>query len=196
MLTNFINTLRTCRYVYMHMHVLAIEHLLISFLLASSPSPLSSSPIPLSLQAFAGLVGGLLATGAMTIIELPFWRRWKLQGVLEWHENQILISRLLRSDERRLNYAGIFALHFLNGALGGLGLALALYLIPSLYSIQLILLGPAYGFFLWILTLVPIHKPITGIHPWNHPLGKGPAVASLAGHILYGIVLAVVFLSL
>lgn len=195
MLTNFINTLRTCRYVYMHMHVLAIEHLLlISFLLASSP--LSSSPIPLSLQAFAGLVGGLLATGAMTIIELPFWRRWKLQGVLEWHENQILISRLLRSDERRLNYAGIFALHFLNGALGGLGLALALYLIPSLYSIQLILLGPAYGFFLWILTLVPIHKPITGIHPWKHPLGRGPAVASLAGHILYGIVLAVVFLSL
>lgn len=195
MLTNFINTLRTCRYVYMHMHVLAIEHLLISFLLASSPS-LSSSPIPLSLQAFAGLVGGLLATGVMTIIELPFWRRWKLQGVLEWHENQILISRLLRSDERRLNYAGIFALHFLNGALGGLGLALALYLIPSLYSIQLILLGPAYGFFLWILTLVPIHKPITGIHPWKHPLGRGPAVASLAGHILYGIVLAVVFLSL
>lgn len=194
MLTNFINTLRTCRYVYMHMHVLAIEHLLISFLLASSP--LSSSPIPLSLQAFAGLVGGLLATGVMTIIELPFWRRWKLQGVLEWHENQILISRLLRSDERRLNYAGIFALHFLNGALGGLGLALALYLIPSLYSIQLILLGPAYGFFLWILTLVPIHKPITGIHPWKHPLGRGPAVASLAGHILYGIVLAVVFLSL
>lgn len=193
MLTNFINTLRTCRYVYMHMHVLAIEHLLISFLLASSSSP---SPIPLSLQAFAGLVGGLLATGVMTIIELPFWRRWKLQGVLEWHENQILISRLLRSDERRLNYAGIFALHFLNGALGGLGLALALYLIPSLYSIQLILLGPAYGFFLWILTLVPIHKPITGIHPWNHPLGRGPAVASLAGHILYGIVLTVVFLSL
>lgn len=193
MLTNFINTLRTCRYVYMHMHVLAIEHLLISFLLASSSSP---SPIPLSLQAFAGLVGGLLATGVMTIIELPFWRRWKLQGVLEWHENQILISRLLRSDERRLNYAGIFALHFLNGALGGLGLALALYLIPSLYSIQLILLGPAYGFFLWILTLVPIHKPITGIHPWKHPLGRGPAVASLAGHILYGIVLAVVFLSL
>lgn len=177
----------------MHMHVLAIEHLLISFLLASSSSP---SPIPLSLQAFAGLVGGLLATGVMTIIELPFWRRWKLQGVLEWHENQILISRLLRSDERRLNYAGIFALHFLNGALGGLGLALALYLIPSLYSIQLILLGPAYGFFLWILTLVPIHKPITGIHPWKHPLGRGPAVASLAGHILYGIVLAVVFLSL
>lgn len=193
MLTNFINTLRTCRYVYMHMHVLAIEHLLISFLLASSSSP---SPIPLSLQAFAGLVGGLLATGVMTIIELPFWRRWKLQGVLEWHENQILISRLLRSDERRLNYAGIFSLHFLNGALGGLGLALALYLIPSLYSIQLILLGPAYGFFLWILTLVPIHKPITGIHPWKHPLGRGPAVASLAGHILYGIVLAVVFLSL
>jgi hypothetical protein len=196
MMTNFINTLCACRYVYMLMHLVPMVHLSISFLSASSLSATSLPSIPLSLQVFAGLIGGLLATGAMTIIELPFWRRWKLQGVLEWHENQILISRLLKSDERRLNYAGIFALHFLNGSLGGLGLALALYLIPSLYSIQLFLLGPAYGFLLWILTLVPIHKPITGIHPWNHPLGKGPAVASLGGHILYGIVLAVVFLSM
>src|SRR3712207_6919415 len=31
-------------------------------------------------------------------------------------------------------------------------------------------------------TLVPIHKPITGLHPWNHPLGHWPAIASLIGH--------------
>ncbi|MGB7953698.1 MAG: phosphosulfolactate synthase [Candidatus Nitrosopolaris sp.] len=54
------------------------------------------------------------------------------------------------------------------------------------------LAGLAYGVVLWILTLVPIHKPITGFSPWNHPLGHLPALASLSGHILYGIVLGVV----
>jgi hypothetical protein len=46
-----------------------------------------------------------------------------------------------------------------------------------------------YGFILWIITLVPIHKPITGLSPWNHPLGHMPALASLGGHILYGLTL-------
>ena len=50
----------------------------------------------------------------------------------------------------------------------------------------------AYGVVLWILTLVPIHKPITGFSPWKHPLGHLPAIASLSGHILYGIVLGLV----
>jgi len=54
------------------------------------------------------------------------------------------------------------------------------------------LLGIAYGLMLWIVTLVPIHKPITGLSPWNHPLGQLPALASLGGHILYGIVLGIV----
>jgi hypothetical protein len=41
--------------------------------------------------------------------------------------------------------------------------------------------------------LAPIHKPITGLHPWNRPLGKGPALASLGGHALYGLMLGSVF---
>jgi hypothetical protein len=56
------------------------------------------------------------------------------------------------------------------------------------------LLGILYSFFLWIVTLVPIHKPITGLHPWNHPLGHWPAIASLAGHFAYGMVLSLLFL--
>ena len=52
--------------------------------------------------------------------------------------------------------------------------------------------GTLYGFVLWLLTLVPIHKPITGLSPWNHPLGHLPALASLGGHIVYGIVLGAI----
>jgi hypothetical protein len=46
-----------------------------------------------------------------------------------------------------------------------------------------------YGFTVWIVTLIPIHKPITGLSPWNHPLGKWPVVASLEGHLVYGFIL-------
>jgi hypothetical protein len=105
-----------------------------------------------------------------------------------------LISKLLRLDVKILNFPGIFLLHFINWGLGGVGLLLAIKFVPQLSAIPILLLGLLYGFLLWILTLAPIHKPITGLHPWNHPLGKGPALASLSGHALYGLVLGSIFL--
>ena len=139
------------------------------------------------------LFAGFVSTGAMTILEIPFWKRWGLTGILEWHENQILTYKLFRVSSNSLHFWGIFLLHFLNGSLGGIGLVLAFILIPTLKEIPLLPLGLLYGFFLWILTLVPIHKPITGINPWNHPLGKGPGVVSLIGHTIYGITLVISF---
>ena len=142
----------------------------------------------------SSLFAGFVSTGAMTILEIPFWKRWGLTGILEWHENQILTTcKLFRLSSNNLHFLGIFLLHFLNGSLGGIGLLLAFILIPTLKEIPLLPLGLLYGFFLWILTLVPIHKPITGINPWNHPLGKGPAVVSLVGHTIYGITLVISF---
>ena len=136
-----------------------------------------------------------MATTAMTLMELPFWKMWRLHGVLEWHENQVLITKFLSLDEKKLHFSGIFGLHYLNGALGGVGLALALYFMSGLNNIiPLITISIGYGFLLWILTLVPIHKPITGVHPWNHPLGRAPAIASLAGHLLYGVMLGIFLL--
>jgi hypothetical protein len=142
------------------------------------------------------LLAGLMSTGFMTIIEILFWNRWKLTGILEWHENQVLTCKIFRLPNAKNYFWGIFLLHFLNGGLGGIGLLLALVLIPSLYEIPMLIIGLLYGFFLWIITLVPIHKPITGINPWNHPLGKGPIIISLLGHTVYGITLAIIFLML
>jgi hypothetical protein len=141
-----------------------------------------------------GFIAGIAATAAMTLVELVFWKKWKLIGILEWHENQVLISKFLKLDVKRLNFPGIFLLHFVNGGLGGVGLFVVMVLVPQLITtIPILLLGILYGFFLWIVTLAPIHKPITGVHPWNHPLGKGPALTSLGCHALYGLVLATAF---
>ena len=141
------------------------------------------------LSVFAGLI----STGLMTLIEIPFWKKWKLTGILEWHENQILTCKIFKIPNNKNYFWGIFFLHFLNGGLGGIGLNLALVLFPSLYEIPLLIIGLLYGFFLWILTLLPIHKPITGINPLNHPLGHGPIIISLLGHALYGITLGIIF---
>jgi hypothetical protein len=143
-----------------------------------------------------GAIGGLLGTLVMSAIEILPWRKWGLPGVFEWHENQILIVRFLRleNNEACLHYLGIFGLHLTNGILGGVGFYFVIEFIVYLTILPLPLLAMLYSFFLWIVTLVPIHKPITGLNPWNHPLGHGPALASLAGHFAYGLVLSLLFL--
>jgi hypothetical protein len=132
----------------------------------------------------------------MSAIEVILWRKWGLYGVFEWHENQMLIVKFLKlkNDDACLHYLGIFGLHLTNGVLAGIGFYFAIEFIDFLALLPLPLLGMVYSFFLWIVTLVPIHKPITGLHPWNHPLGHGPALASLAGHLVYGIVMSLLFL--
>jgi hypothetical protein len=138
-----------------------------------------------------GLVAGIAATAAMTVTELPSWKKWGLRGVFEWHENQAITAYLFRTT--KTSFTGIFVFHFLNGTLAGIAFPyLASFLLPHA---PLIALSTIYGIVLWVLTLAPIHKPLTGLHPWNHPLGRLPAIASLSGHVVYGVVLGAVFLA-
>ena len=144
---------------------------------------------------FLSLLTGLFSTLMMTFFEFPFWRKWGLEGVLEWHENQVLYSKFFKTDVTQINFPGLFFLHFVNGGLGGIGFYYLLTLIPSLITVA-VFVGIIYGLLLWVLTLLPIHKPITGIDPFKHPLGLGPAITSLTGHILYGVILSVLMLQI
>jgi hypothetical protein len=132
----------------------------------------------------------------MTILEIPFWKRWGLTGILEWHENQILSIKFFRLSPSNIHFAGIFFLHFLNGSLGGVGILLGMVLLPFLTEIHPLILGPLYGLLLWVLTLLTIHKQLTGINPFKHPLGYGPVTVSFAGHMIYGLSLAWLILNL
>jgi hypothetical protein len=148
-----------------------------------------------------GLIAGILSTAAMTITEIPSWKKWGIYGVFEWHENYIITKRLYLlfahtiEKERQSYFRGIFFFHFLNGALAAIAFSYIVYFLSHSFSFTIIsfsLFGILYGIVLWILTLVPIHKPITGYSVWNHPLGHVPAFASLSGHGVYGIVLGLV----
>jgi ribose/xylose/arabinose/galactoside ABC-type transport system permease subunit len=136
---------------------------------------------------------GILSTAIMTLTEIPSWKKWGLHGVFEWHENQSITNLLFSLlDNKNIHFIGIFFLHFLNGMLAGIAFPFIISLFAfSSFVISISLLGILYGVVLWILTLIPIHKPLTGFSPWNHPLGHLPALASLSGHIVYGFVLGV-----
>ena len=141
-----------------------------------------------------GLLSGAVSTAVMTLTEIPSWKRWGLPGVFEWHENQVITKRLFKlpNESNNIHFKGIFFFHFTNGILAGIAFPfIVTFLFTTLIDsfASLLLLGTLYGFILWIITLLPIHKPITGLTPFNHPLGHVPAFASLGGHIVYGVVL-------
>jgi len=144
---------------------------------------------------FGGLISGIVATAVMTLSEIPSWRKWGLLGVFEWHENQLLAARFFNIPRKKVNFKYIFFLHFLNGSLAGIvfPLILSIIQVPIKWDYTL-MLSVAYGFALWIATLVTIHKPITGYSVWNHELGRLPAIASLIGHLVYGLVLGIVIM--
>jgi hypothetical protein len=144
---------------------------------------------------YSGLVSGIVATAVMTMLEIPSWRKWGLWGVFEWHENQILSTRFFHIARNQLNFKYIFFLHFLNGSLAGIAFSVMLSIlnipITQDYTLALSVL---YGFTLWITTLVPIHKPITGHSLLNHKLGHLPSIASFIGHLIFGLVLGIVLM--
>ena len=82
--------------------------------------------------------------------------------------------------------------------MAGLAFPFILTLLDTLFVtvIDTFLVAIIYGFVLWIVTLVPIHKAITGYRTWYHPLGHFPALASLGGHIVYGLFLGLVMIAL
>ena len=111
----------------------------------------------------AGVIGGIVATALMTLTEIPFWKKWGLHGVFEWHENQVLSEKFFHIYEK-IDFRGIFVFHFVNGALAGLAFPFIITLLNTLFVtvIDTFLVAIIYGFMLWIVTLVPINKPITG----------------------------------
>jgi hypothetical protein len=147
-----------------------------------------------------GLLGGAVSTAIMTLTEIPSWKRWGLHGVFEWHENQVITRRLfkLQNENNNIHFKEIFFFHFINGILAGIAFPFiaAFFFIGFIDSFSsLLLLGTLYGFVLWIITLVPIHKPITGFSPFNHPLGHVPTLASLGGHIVYSVILGTIVMA-
>lgn len=145
-----------------------------------------------------GITSGVVSTTIMSIFEIIPWKRWGIEGVYEWHENQVLVKRYFKnmfSRANKLNFGGIFFLHYINGILASITYVFIIWYFIEEKIIEhsihnFFITGTVYAIFLWVVTLFPIHKPITGLNPLRHPLGYGPVFCSLAGHFIYAIVLS------
>lgn len=93
-----------------------------------------------------------------------------------------------------MHVKSIFFLHFANGSLSGMGFVLALIVFS--FAANIVFAGITYGVFLRLVTLVPIHKPITGITPWRHPDGAMPMITSLIGCLVYGVIMGIAFIAI
>lgn len=141
--------------------------------------------VPVLLQ---GLVAGLAATLVMTLFEAGLWWRWGLQGVLDWQQNQVLAARMLAGSPED-HYVSGWILHHVHGGAAGAVFAgaMAILAVPGPVWVW----GPVFGMLLWP-TAVAIHRLITGVDPFDHPLGRVPVWTALASHLVYGAALGVI----
>ena len=75
--------------------------------------------------AFAGLV----SAAVMTLFEFPFWKRWGMNGVVEWQTNWIILSKLARVNSNRIREPRIswtITLHLWHGVAAGIVFGLIL----------------------------------------------------------------------
>ena len=131
-----------------------------------------------------GVLAGVVATFFMLPVEVLAFQRFGIRGVFEWHEVRSAVFRVRRKPNARREL--VFALHLLAGGVAGLLFAIAISLLGP--GLHLLLMGLGFGGLLFLLTL-DVHFEITGVHPWENEMGRGPAVASAAGHLLYGAAL-------
>tara|TARA_B100001013_G_C24536831_1_gene412997 strand:- start:214 stop:672 length:459 start_codon:yes stop_codon:yes gene_type:complete len=133
---------------------------------------------------FYGIISGLFATIIMTLIQIIAWTKLHTEGILEWHENVKLLSKINKKTNYSTQYSFIF--HFIHGSLGGIGFAIVL---ETLNLQQYSLIIGLIGGLLFMGIILKIHKKITDLDPIRHPLGYKPFLVSLISHIIYGLTL-------
>lgn len=131
-----------------------------------------------------GFVAGLFSTGVMSLVEYPIWRMWGMEGVSEWHLNQVMVGRIMNRAPHSVVAQGLL-LHFLHGGLAGIVFVL---LLPSIQNVPVIVAGVGFGIILWIIALL-IMKPLIGVGFRHQSLNLMPLIVSFGGHILYGLFL-------
>src|SRR6058998_3327951 len=109
----------------------------------------------LLLALLGACFAGLLAAICMTIFELPFWRRWGMEGVAEWQVNAVIVSLLIRRfTQRRVVASMSVAMHLIHGAALGIIFRLLLIALLETTILSSSIIGDAivYSIGLWIIS--------------------------------------------
>jgi len=144
----------------------------------------------LLLSLLAACFAGLLAAVCMTILELPFWRRWGMEGVAEWQVNAVIVSMLIRKfTERRVGTPMSVAMHLIHGAALGIVFRLLLLGLPgtTILSSSVLSYAIVYSIVLWSISPFLTRRFFEHIGGFQMTR-KGLAVSFLA-HNIYGVFL-------
>jgi uncharacterized protein DUF6789 len=134
-----------------------------------------------------GISIGAAATACMTAWELVFYRRFGLEGCLDWDINQHLLERL-NGKPASANLIEGLGLHILVGAAAGAAFFEVLHRVSAHEATTILAGGVAFGVALWLF-LLPLRRFATGLGPMGGRLGGLPILISLVGHLIYGAVL-------
>jgi len=144
----------------------------------------------LPLALLGACFAGLLAAICMTIFELPFWRRWGMEGVAEWQVNAVIFSVLIRKfTQRRVVASMSVAMHLIHGVLLGIVFRLLLLglLGTTILSSSVLSYAIGYSVVLWIISPFLTRRFFEHIGGFRMTR-KGLAVSFLA-HNVYGVFL-------
>lgn len=133
---------------------------------------------------------GLPETFVMYVIE----KTMRLPGIFEWHENQMLTVKFLRlqNDQSPLSWHTWTLLD--KWSIGRHRILFSHYIHRLLGYFTFDTFRNAIQFlFVDRCPCANSSQLQAGLHPWNHPLGHGLAIAGLAGHFAYGRALSLSF---
>jgi hypothetical protein len=133
-------------------------------------------------RLFHGLVSGLAATGAMSIV----FGVGQLVGAIDREPPRLIVDTLLRALPERAHGPLAGMLHLGYGAAGG-----AAYATIARPEVRGVLSGSLFGLAVWISSYEG-WVPAVGVMPPAHRDRRGRAVAMLLAHIVYGATLGTV----
>jgi len=140
-------------------------------------------------ELLGACLAGLVAAICMTIVELPFWKKWGIEGVAEWQVNSVIVSMLIRKfSNRRVSISMSVGMHLLHGAaLGIVFRALLALLGTAIPASSILTYSIVYNGVLWIIS--PFLSGSLFERAGGFRMTKRGLAVSFLTHGVYGIFL-------
>ena len=132
---------------------------------------------------------GLVAAICMTIVELPFWKKWGIEGVAEWQVNSVIVTTLIRKfSNRRVGISMSVGMHLFHGA----ALGIVFRVLPALLGTavpapSILIYAIVYSGLLWIIS--PFLSRSLFERAGGFKMTKRGLAVSFLAHNVYGVFL-------
>ena len=125
----------------------------------------------------------------MTIVELPFWKKWGIEGVAEWQVNSVIVTTLIRKfSNRRVGISMSVGMHLFHGA----ALGIVFRVLPALLGTavpapSILIYAIVYSGLLWIIS--PFLSRSLFERAGGFRMTKRGLAVSFLAHGVYGVFL-------